>query len=488
MNKKIFIIFSAIVLLGLFFIGRAPVKATENTDKNTEAYWSFDEPASSSEKIIDHSGSGNTGTNYIAKVVGGVSGQAFYFNGYNNYIKVPNSPSLNFGTGDLTVSAWIKTTASTVGWDEARDEILAKGDPFISGYSLSLLHNRPAAHWGGTGRTGFVEKNKSLNDGQWHNIVAVRDNGQVKIYADGQLKLEYPCAEDLDVRTDLFIGRHGTKLLTYFEGKIDEVKILNYALLDKEILSVYNEVLSKYDSAAEEKIDQANGFDAKKEFDSSAAKNVIEYTVEAGDTLESITTKLCGSTRFLETIFSLEDFQKENGQLVLNVGDKLKLSKDLCDPNNSYNQNYSDSSQAENSNIETHVVLAGETLWGIAEKKCGRGYLWKKIFKPESFSTKENGNILIKEGEEIPADYSACQDYSAEGESLPADAELENENIKSHLVLAGETLWGIAAKECGQGSLWNRMFKPEEFSIKSNGNILIKEGEKIKADYSACKK
>ena len=48
-----------------------------------------------------------------AATVPGKVGEAFSFDGVDDYVSVPDSLNLNFGTGDFTVDAWIKTSADT---------------------------------------------------------------------------------------------------------------------------------------------------------------------------------------------------------------------------------------------------------------------------------------------------------------------------------------------------------------------------------------
>src|SRR5688572_26601146 len=51
----------------------------------------------------DYSGNNNHGINHGVKLDDGV------FPGNGSYIEVPNSPSLNLGTGDFSFSVWVHT-------------------------------------------------------------------------------------------------------------------------------------------------------------------------------------------------------------------------------------------------------------------------------------------------------------------------------------------------------------------------------------------
>jgi hypothetical protein len=197
-------------------------------------YWPFDEATGS--RAFDRSGNGNHGTVVGAAWTGGVLGSALRFDGSSTYVDIPCNAALDFGTGDFSVAAWILTTADTeVPGDTGRDEILAKGDPYNSGFSLSVTHSRIASYVGSTGRAGFSWTSIVVNDGVWHHVAMTRSSGLVTIYSDAVRAHQYAAPDDVDVSTDLIIGRHGTSQQTYFDGSIDEVRIYRGALTDAQL-------------------------------------------------------------------------------------------------------------------------------------------------------------------------------------------------------------------------------------------------------------
>lgn len=56
----------------------------------------------------DYSGAGNNGINHEVSFTDGRFGQ---FDGDGAYIEVPNNKSTNFGSGDFSISAWIKCSS-----------------------------------------------------------------------------------------------------------------------------------------------------------------------------------------------------------------------------------------------------------------------------------------------------------------------------------------------------------------------------------------
>jgi hypothetical protein len=78
----------------------------------------------------DHSGKGNHGINH------GVDLKTGEFNGRSAYVEVPNSPSLGFGVGDFSISAWVATQNDL---EDVRGEIASKYDPARrKGFHLGL--------------------------------------------------------------------------------------------------------------------------------------------------------------------------------------------------------------------------------------------------------------------------------------------------------------------------------------------------------------
>jgi len=68
------------------------------------SYWPFEGTAD--DVVNANHGTIHGGPGFID----GKFGQALSFDGTNDYVSVDDSASLNFGTGDFTIGAWIKLT------------------------------------------------------------------------------------------------------------------------------------------------------------------------------------------------------------------------------------------------------------------------------------------------------------------------------------------------------------------------------------------
>jgi hypothetical protein len=150
------------------------------------------------------------------------------FDGDYDYINCTHSDSLNLGTGDFTISVWVKYA------DTNNDaDILRKGntaDTIPNNYKIELTNNRIAGNLydGGDSR---VETTGAYNDGEWHFVVFRREAGTIYLYIDGDLKdSETGAGRNVSNTSTFSIGSKNPPLLEdFFNGTIDEVWIANTA-------------------------------------------------------------------------------------------------------------------------------------------------------------------------------------------------------------------------------------------------------------------
>ncbi len=131
----------------------------------------------------DSAGTSNGTVNGGVTYAPGLSGQAFQFNGTSAYVAIPPSADI-VGTGGFAISVWIKTTAANGNIIQQRDA----GN--FNGEYVLLLAGGKVNFWvyGNSEYDVNMTSNASVNDGNWHNIVAVREpNGTGEIFIDGKL-------------------------------------------------------------------------------------------------------------------------------------------------------------------------------------------------------------------------------------------------------------------------------------------------------------
>jgi len=213
---------------------------------NPIGYWSFDEAGG--QQANDYSGSGYditlgastaTGTDDPIRFSQGKFNSALQFDGSNDYARASAEvTAYNFGTNDFSVSFYTKFT-----------DAKSYGGLLGQGY----LDNEIG--WGfyydSTGKITFqtrnlanisdVISNTALNDGQWHHIVGRRENGNLRLYIDGNMQTDKDSTvRDLVGSGEIFsIGSrsssNGLSFGYYAEATLDEIKVYNYALTMDEL-------------------------------------------------------------------------------------------------------------------------------------------------------------------------------------------------------------------------------------------------------------
>ncbi|TAF76426.1 MAG: hypothetical protein EAZ53_04010 [Bacteroidetes bacterium] len=230
-----------------------------NIDLNSGlvAYYPFDGNAN------DASGNGNNGV-ITGGVVpapdrfGKVSG-SMLFNGGSDIVRVANSSSLNSINTGITISMWLKQTATNCA--SGCDENIPSGGYVIldkalwnssdGGYRIDA---RGTTNVTGK-RTRFISGNGALPVDQeanvdyslnkWVNLTVKYDLTNVYFYYDGQLTniVNSPLAQISSNTFDLAIGGIQDALLNNtgfnFKGSLDDIRIYNRVLSDAEIAALY---------------------------------------------------------------------------------------------------------------------------------------------------------------------------------------------------------------------------------------------------------
>ncbi|HEX3043868.1 MAG TPA: LamG-like jellyroll fold domain-containing protein [Bacillota bacterium] len=209
---------------------------------NKGGYWTF-----SGGYTYDSSGNNNTGTfggSPAPARINGVLDYAFTFDG-QNYIQVPDNPSLDAGTGDFSIVCWFMTTST-----KTINQLVEKRAPGGGvGYSLCLYTGRlllqlndPASaeynFWGGSSATAY-------NDGKWHCLAVTVDRDSttgLQMYLDNKLVQTFnPTVRpgNLDNSEYFYMGKHETSSGYNYVGSLDEVGFYKRLLTMEEISALY---------------------------------------------------------------------------------------------------------------------------------------------------------------------------------------------------------------------------------------------------------
>jgi PKD repeat protein len=197
---------------------------------------------------------GNNGGTLVggATLAPGFVDNAFSLDGIDDYIEVPDAPSLNFGPspgGDLSIDTWI-SAVEVPGTAVIVDKRVESGGG-IQGYSLFLTDGKLSfqiGHGGGPfdSYLNFFS-NVVVADGTWHFITVTVDRDNTaggNFYLDGNPVPVFtfdptPRGGSLSNTSPLRIGNRTVSGSSFFQGLIDEVEIFDRVLSPSEVQSIY---------------------------------------------------------------------------------------------------------------------------------------------------------------------------------------------------------------------------------------------------------
>lgn len=182
----------------------------------------------------------NPGDASAAGFAPGPIGVAFAFNGDNEFVSVPDDPSLNLAT--FTLEAWIEAAellSPAVGF------IAVKSGSFgLQGYEFGVFNATGQLRLSLNGALGGADliAGPDVIDGQLHHVAASYDGARLRLYVDGRLVGCHADSETVQygVASPLYIGRRPE--LTFdgdWNGLIDELSLYSRALCATEIAAIY---------------------------------------------------------------------------------------------------------------------------------------------------------------------------------------------------------------------------------------------------------
>lgn len=199
------------------------------------SYWSLDDAVSGTGgTVTDSAGSNNGSTvNGVNTGVSGVVDSAFKFDG-SNFVRVQNSSNLN--PEEITVSAWAK-------YDSLQDQqgaIVRKNQAYVL-YADNSDRGMQYYNWNTNTR---VNTNVKPTIGEWEHWVATNNGSRIKVYKDTTPVADVEDSTNGSSNDNLGIGAQATEDdgagLFPMSGSVDDVRIYNRALDDKEIEKLYN--------------------------------------------------------------------------------------------------------------------------------------------------------------------------------------------------------------------------------------------------------
>jgi hypothetical protein len=166
-----------------------------------------------------------------ATFAAGKVGQAFQFDGSNDYISAPDN-GLPLGSEARTMEFWMQPAFN------ARVPVLYEG--FAPNNAFYVIVNGSKAGIGNWGGGGEVFGTTDVTDGAWHHVALTYDGtGVTQLYVDGALEATASKTYNTTSRGTIYFGSTVEGSGEFYTGPIDEISIYDRALDASEIQSIF---------------------------------------------------------------------------------------------------------------------------------------------------------------------------------------------------------------------------------------------------------
>jgi hypothetical protein len=177
----------------------------------------------------------------------GLVGPAFSFDGGDDHVRVPDSATLNFGTGDFTVAFWVR-------FGELRIDNTGMVSKDNYAYDFDATKGLVFNICGWCGGVGFETRDRTavgrpwtharygtwnFTTGEWYHLAGVRQANVLYLYVNGVLRATTPEAVPTDIANaaPLMIGSVHPGI-QFMNGSIDEMAVFGRALTAAEVEAI----------------------------------------------------------------------------------------------------------------------------------------------------------------------------------------------------------------------------------------------------------
>lgn len=204
-------------------------QATGVWDENYKAVYHL--PNGTSLSLNESTSNNHDGTNNNATATAGkVDGAANFSSGSSQWVNSNCNANCNFGTGDFTISGWIKTNSN------GSRQVFGKYTSGANQYGLSLSNGKSNLNINGTTIAGT----SNLNNNTWRYLVGRRTGTATHIFENGVQRASGTSNADVSPGADGSIGRLSASPTNYWNGALDEIRISNISRSDDWIVTEYN--------------------------------------------------------------------------------------------------------------------------------------------------------------------------------------------------------------------------------------------------------
>ena len=244
-------------------------------------YWQFEEAAAPYDDLW---GTADATCTNCPSDVGGIVGQAKWFDGSDDEVDVPDDDTFDWGAEDsFTIEFWMMTDESTSGNRVIVGRDAGGGLHWWVGPDGSGIPSFQLRDSSGAGN--MFSAGSALNDSTWHHFVAVRDGAadMNRLFVDGALldSLFYDYLSDFAGTVPINIGYINAGGHYRYHGAIDEVALYDRAVHIEEIQSHYTSGLQGYGYCDVAPAPDAPTMAAEPEFTQGLA-NTVSWSDESG--------------------------------------------------------------------------------------------------------------------------------------------------------------------------------------------------------------
>ncbi len=208
------------------------------------AGWAFNESLGTS--VNDVSGNGNNATLQNGPTwTPGKYGGGLRFDGVNDFLTAPSSPSLNFSGSAMTLSMWINPLAG--GGDQVPFAKFWSGSMSSPYYQYGLeLDGGTTPHFylGSAGGLTGASMGSQLALGQWSHLAIVFNGTSARFYVNGNLVSSPSLAGSITARDSLLYMAADLRPSQFFNGSLDDVRVYNRAESPAEVVNDLNTPLT----------------------------------------------------------------------------------------------------------------------------------------------------------------------------------------------------------------------------------------------------
>jgi hypothetical protein len=142
-------------------------------------------------------------------------GSSMFFDGFGDYLTIPNSVNLQFGTGDFTVEFWAYVTGGS-SWRA----FVSKGAA-DTGWSV-IINN--TGYWAFSDTGNNYGGSVAVTNNSWTHIAFTRSGTTVKLFVNGTQALSTTLSTNFNQTEQMVIGA-GRDTTIPITGYIDDLRI-----------------------------------------------------------------------------------------------------------------------------------------------------------------------------------------------------------------------------------------------------------------------